>query len=128
MQPLVCTWARRIHDSWPLHPKSCSFLANDSISISYEKRGGTRQKRTLLRENRANHSSLSLLKGALMSSEYLTANQQEQSSADRQLAQMLVELLDQFLQPILIVLDAYLDKRLVRTFVDIVSSIVQLRH
>jgi hypothetical protein len=50
------------------------------------------------------------------------------TTVDHEVACQLVKRLDQFLAPLLIVLDAYLDKRLVGTLVDLVVSLVQLRH
>jgi DDE family transposase len=55
-------------------------------------------------------------------------DEQEIREEDRQGAQRLVQHLDAFLTPLLEVLDAYLDRRLVRTFRDLVVSLIQLRH
>jgi hypothetical protein len=50
------------------------------------------------------------------------------TAVDREVASQLVQRLDQFLAPLLVVLDAYVDSRLVRTLVDLLVSLVQLRH
>jgi hypothetical protein len=65
-----------------------------------------------------------------MHQQYRTKSLEEQglSAIDREVAGQLVERLDQFLAPLLVVLDAYLDKRLVRTVLDLVVSLIQLRH
>ncbi len=65
-----------------------------------------------------------------MHQQYRTKSVEEQglSTIDREVASQLVERLDQFLAPLLMVLDAYVDKRLVRTVFDLVVSLIQLRH
>jgi hypothetical protein len=50
------------------------------------------------------------------------------TAVDREVASQLVQRLDQFLAPMLVILDAYVDSRLVRTFIDLLVSLVQLRH
>lgn len=55
-------------------------------------------------------------------------DEQALTAVDREVASQLVKRLDQFLAPRLLVLDAYLDSRLVRTLVDLLVSLVQLRH
>jgi len=44
------------------------------------------------------------------------------------LAQELAERLHAFVLPLLVILDAYLDKRLVRTFLELLSTIIEVRH
>ncbi len=55
-------------------------------------------------------------------------DEQEVVPEDRQGAQRLAQRLDAFLAPLLEVLDASIDRRLVRTLSDLVSSLIQLRH
>ena len=50
------------------------------------------------------------------------------TAVDREVASQFVKGLDQLLAPLLVVLDAYLDSRLVRTLVDLLVSLIQLRH
>lgn len=57
-----------------------------------------------------------------------SCDEQALIAVDREVASQLVKRLDQFLAPLLGVLDAYLDSRLVRTLVDLLVSLVQLRH
>lgn len=65
-----------------------------------------------------------------MQHQYRTHGVTEQAliAVAREVAKQLVERLDQFLAPLLVVLDASLEKRLVRTVLDLVVSLVQLRH
>jgi site-specific recombinase len=65
-----------------------------------------------------------------MQHQYRTQGVNEQAliAVDRAVAKHLVERLDQFLAPLLVVLDAYVDTRLVRTVLALVVSLVQLRH
>src|SRR5215469_7747111 len=51
-----------------------------------------------------------------------------ESAVDREVAAQLVKRLDQFVAPLVVVLDAYLDSRLVRTLVNLLVSLIQLRH
>jgi hypothetical protein len=61
-------------------------------------------------------------------SDTVRTQEQEVQEEDRQGAQRLAQGLETFLAPLLAVLDAYLDRRLVRTFTDLVSSLIHLRH
>src|SRR5437870_1673817 len=61
-----------------------------------------------------------------MSSQYRIFCYEKASSP--MLAQELAERLVTFVQALLVILDAYLDKRLVQTFVDVLLTMVQVRH
>jgi hypothetical protein len=61
-----------------------------------------------------------------MSSQYRIFCYEKASSP--MLAQELAQKLQSFVQPLLVILDAYLDKRLVRTFLELLSTIVEVRH
>jgi hypothetical protein len=58
----------------------------------------------------------------------LCPDEQAISAVDRDVAAQLVKRPDQFVAPLVVVLDAYLDSRLVRTLVNLMVSLVQLRH
>lgn len=58
----------------------------------------------------------------------LAPDEQALTAIDREVASQLVGRFDQFLAPLVVVLDAYVDSRLVRTLVDLLVSLVQLRH
>jgi transposase len=60
-----------------------------------------------------------------MSSQYRTAATDEQVSENQ--SQRLTEALESFLGPLLVLLDAYIDKRLVRTFVRAIAAIITFR-
>ena len=65
-----------------------------------------------------------------MHPQYRTPEDHEQAliASDREVAKQLVEGLDQFLAPLLVLLDASVDQRLVRTVLELVVSLIQLRH
>ncbi len=60
-----------------------------------------------------------------MSSQYRTPATDEQVSGDQ--SQQLTKALESFLGPLLVLLDAYIDKRLVRTFVRAIAAIITFR-
>ncbi|GCE02976.1 transposase [Dictyobacter aurantiacus] len=65
-----------------------------------------------------------------MHTQYRTVPEQEQlmTRLDQEVAGQFVHRLDAWLAPLYVLLDAYLDRRLVRTFADVIVSIIQLRH
>jgi hypothetical protein len=58
----------------------------------------------------------------------LAPDEQALTAIDREVASQLVGRFDQFFAPLGVVLDAYLDKRLVRTLLELMVSLIQLRH
>ena len=60
-----------------------------------------------------------------MSSQYRTPATDEQVSQDQ--SQRLTQQLERFLEPLLVLLDAYIDTRLVRTFVRAIAAILTFR-
>jgi hypothetical protein len=63
---------------------------------------------------------------ASMSSQYHTKASDEQESSEQ--SQRLTQQLEKFLSPLLVLLDAYIDKRLVRTFVRAIAAIITFRN
>jgi transposase len=61
-----------------------------------------------------------------MSSQYGTPATDEQVSQEQ--SQRLTKALENFLEPLLVLLDAYIDKRLVRTFVRAIAAIITFRN